>query len=135
MTDRDELLAAMKAHSMRSWTAGVGSVCACGWEGVNLSAHTVDELLAAGWRKTREITATAELDALPVDTLIVASGTYLRGKGGFHNCWAIPVPAYISGITERTWWVLVHGDDWVSSLTTTSRITEARVLYTPEGSR
>lgn len=51
-TDRDELLAAMRVHAMRSWTAGVGSICACGWEGINLVAHTVDELLAAGWQLT-----------------------------------------------------------------------------------
>ncbi|MDV2475132.1 hypothetical protein F8M49_21110 [Rhodococcus zopfii] len=93
------------------------------------------DLIEDGWRKPREITTVEELDALHVDTLIVASGTYLRGKGEFYDCWAIPVPNYISGTTERTWWVMVHGDDWASSLTTTSRITEARVLYTPEEPR
>jgi hypothetical protein len=73
-----------------------------------------------------------ELETLPVDSLIVASGTYAFGKGEFHDCWAIPVPSDVSGTSgpDRAWWVLVHGEDWLSSLTVTSRITSARILWT-----
>ncbi|MFE5699939.1 hypothetical protein, partial [Rhodococcus koreensis] len=74
----------------------------------------------------------AELDALPDDCLIEATGSYIGGDGGFSRCWARPVPAYVTR-DERLWQVLVHGDsDYMSSLTSSALIGVARVLYAGE---
>lgn len=70
------------------------------------------------------------LDALPDETLIEASGTYASDAGSFYQCWARPVPRYVTGDGPRTWEVLVFGDSWPQNLVTTDRITAARVLYT-----
>lgn len=85
---------------------------------------TEDETNAAEWR-------TRMLNAYPEETLIRASGTYLNG-GTFTNCWARPVPAYISGQVEgadQLWEVLVFGSFPTDSLTTSDRITAAELLY------
>lgn len=76
--------------------------------------------------------STIALNTCPDDTLIRASGTYSDG-GTFTNCWARPVPQYVSGAldgTERLWEVLVFGHSAWHSLTTSGRITSAEVLYT-----
>ncbi|MDF3308763.1 hypothetical protein P3H15_27470 [Rhodococcus sp. T2V] len=74
----------------------------------------------------------AELDALPYSCLIEATGSYLKGDGGFSRCWARPVPSYVAG-ADRLWQVLVHGDsDYMSGLVPSSRIGLARVLYVGE---
>lgn len=71
----------------------------------------------------------AELNTLPDDTLIVASGDYLTG-GTFTDCWARPVPEFIAGHTDtRLWEVLVFGATAPKSLTDSARITKWRVLY------
>ncbi|MBH0123650.1 hypothetical protein ACWDUD_01460 [Rhodococcus sp. NPDC003382] len=116
MSDRDELLAAMKAHSMRSWTDGVGSVCACGWEGRLLSAHTVDELLAAGYRRARVITTVQELADMRDGTVIIGPDGLVGEKRDFPLDLAV---RYVNGTTE----------------TNADIPMPVTVLYTPEESR
>ena len=75
----------------------------------------------------------AELDALPDDCLIEATGSYITGDGGFTRCWARPVPSHVIGDDRRLWQVLVHGaSDYMSSLVPSSRIGLAQVLYVGE---
>lgn len=81
---------------------------------------------------TTDPSTTNALDALPDETLIEATGTYID-DGGFTKCWARPVPRFISGDDgARVWEVLVFGSELPHSLTTADRIAHARVLYTIE---
>lgn len=71
------------------------------------------------------------LNTCPDETLIRASGTY-PGGGTFTDCWARPVPQYMSGAidgADRLWEVLVFGSGGIAALTTTACITSAEVLY------
>lgn len=83
---------------------------------------------------TDPITTPDELDALPEsDVLILASGRYPRGGGTFHDCWARPVPPWITGTDERAWEVLVYGETWPDNVVATADITlPATVLYRPD---
>lgn len=84
------------------------------------------------------VTTVAELDALPDDTLIEATGTYISRsrRGTFERCWARPVPEYITGPRRegqpRLWEVLVYASDVANRLTTSALITSATVLYRPD---
>lgn len=77
----------------------------------------------------RQITTAEELDALPDEVLLEASGTYLSG-GTFTNCWVRPIPAVITGMAGedqgRVWEVLVYASP---EMITTDCIRSARVLY------
>lgn len=71
------------------------------------------------------------LNTCPDETLIRATGTY-PGGGTFTDCWARPVPQYVSGAVDgadRLWEVLVFGSTAISALTTTACITSAELLY------
>lgn len=75
--------------------------------------------------------STDMLNTCPDGTLIRASGTYPRG-GTFTDCWARPVPQYVSGAidgADRLWEVLVFGSTAFGALTTSACITSAEVLY------
>lgn len=111
-------------------TVGDGQVA----EGADTSsaadaAHDVGEQSAYRLLSGVTLEGAAELDAMPDDCLIEATGSYIKGGGGFSRCWARPVPSHVTG-DERLWQVLVHGDsDYMSSLTTSELIGLARVLY------
>jgi len=82
------------------------------------------------------VTEEPSLNHLPEETLIRATGTY-PGGGTFTDCWARPVPQYVSGAidgSDRLWEVLVFGSGGVDALTTSACITSFEVLYT-EASR
>lgn len=72
------------------------------------------------------------LNDLPEETLIRATGAY-PGGGTFTDCWARPVPEYVSGApdgSDRLWEVLVFGSGGIDALTTTACITSFEVLHT-----
>lgn len=79
----------------------------------------------------RTINTAVELDALPDDSLVLASGKTLNGE--FTNCWIRPVPTSISGSTERrVWEALVYFDAGYQNMTAAESINyPATVLYEP----
>ncbi|URG17528.1 hypothetical protein Mbo4_038 [Rhodococcus phage Mbo4] len=111
-------------------TVGDGQVA----EGVETSSATGAAHEQRAFRLLSGVTpdGAAELDALPDDCLIEATGSYLKGDGGFSRCWARPVPSWVTD-DDRLWQVLVHGNsDYMSSLTASALIGVARVLYRGE---
>lgn len=78
----------------------------------------VERILAAGYRKPQQVTTYDQLDALPDDSLVMATGKYLNGQGDFTDCWMRPLPDHVTGGTgARLWEVLVYLDGGVHNMT------------------
>ena len=80
---------------------------------------------------SRTITSYEELDALPDESLVLASGKYLNGLGDFTDCWIRPIPDHITGGTgARLWEALIYLDGGVHNMTRNDCITlPVQVLY------
>lgn len=80
-----------------------------------------------------EVTTAAELDALPEEVLLCASGVYPRG-GDFTDCWVRPVPHWITGLplgAPRVWEVLIYAEEPQIVRTEHIRL-PVTVLYRPD---
>lgn len=100
----------------------------------HLASHVAVDVLAAGYRKARTIHTAEELDALPDDALVEASGDYPGREGGFTECWIRPIPAHITGGQgKRVWEVLIYLDGGGHNITHAELIKfPATVLHEPE---
>lgn len=99
--------------------------------GANIIA---DAIMDAGYQRPRPISTAEELDALPDDSLVLASGKQLDGT--FTDCWIRPIPTYISGSSgKRVWEVLVYGDHGYHNMTIADNVRFPATLLHVGGSK